>query len=864
LPPFSWLTVPPLVFASSDESVAKVVTNGSTRSVQSFGKRGAAIITATTPIGIADTLSALVSLPASSVAVVSGGDQTGTVGTQLAQPIVVQVSASDGVGVPGVQVIFAPATGASVGTATATTDANGRASTTFTLSTVAGAQALAISAGSLSPTQASATAKPGPASAATSTIFVNGTQINADNQSFVTASVLTKDQFGNQITTGGATVTLTTSLGHWGTGTATTTTATDKGDGSYSADLRSAQSGTATITGTVGGTAITTPSQTVTMVASVLDHFDVTLANGSPITGNIQAGVSTAVRIRALDASGNVVASYNSQTVLSATNTTLVGGGPTLIAPAATAGVINTSVAFGQISDGTIATLNAQGGGKSGSSSRFAVVAGPASQLTAPPGDTTIFLGADETPNPEQYPHIFITDGGGNPAGQHTVAFTVTAPCNFGEGIQSKQFTSDSEGAIVFTESTMTIPTVGADYPFSCLVVGTGVDFTAPSIRIALLVQQSGRTTWTGHTNNVWETADNWTPSLPSSSLGAFVAAAQPRATPAYPVLNSNPFIPSIFVENGASLNLNGHTLSVTQSIETDPAGIITNGTIAVPAGSNGGLMRGSLPAVNCQSGIYQLAAVTLIRGTLTANNCTIDVAGNGLATVQGGLTIAGGGGLVMNQDGSVATIDGSASFGGSNSQLTNGSIVVSGDFLQSGTATFQPSGGNEVDLVPISTTTQNQFVTFNDPSNSWFQTLGISLSAGGTVTINQAIQIQGHLVVSGTGTGATLSLPAGLFNHLNGPISVGTAGSMTVNIGGGTINTSALTFSAGTITVNGNGGLALGNGSLFIGNNVQLVVNVTGSVTAPGQGCTAGTGVSITGSNTQAVAALKSICRVQ
>jgi len=106
--------------------------------------------------------------------------------------------------------------------------------------------------------------------------------------------------------------------------------------------------------------------------------------------------------------------------------------------------------------------------------------------------------------------------------------------------------------------------------------------------------------------------------------------------------------------------------------------------------------------------------------------------------------------------------------------------------------------------------------------------------------------------------------LPAGLFNHLNGPISVGTAGSMTVNIGGGTINTSALTFSAGTITVNGNGGLALGNGSLFIGNNVQLVVNVTGSVTAPGQGCTAGTGVSITGSNTQAVAALKSICRVQ
>ncbi len=847
------LTLPPLVFTSSDESVAKVVGTGSTRSIQSFGKRGQARITATTPIGVSDTLSAVVSLPAASLAVVSGGGQTGTVGTQLAQPIVVQVSASDGVGVPDVSVIFAGPTGSSVGSATAVTDANGRASTTFTLSTVAGPQAVAVSAGSLPATSAPATAKPGPASPATSTIFVNGTQINADNQSFVIASVLTKDQFGNQISTGGAAVTLTTSLGHWGTGTATTTAATDNGDGTYSAQLRSAQSGTATITGAVGGTAIATPSATVTMVPSVLDHFDVTLADGTAIPFNEPAGVATAVRIRALDASGNVVTSYNSQTVLSITGSTLVGG-PTIVAPPAVAGVVMTSVKFGQPSQNV--RLIATGATKTGQSAAFSVVAGPAALITI--ADSTIVYGLNQTIT--QYPIIKVTDGAGNASAGQAVAFAITGRCTIADGAKTAQFTSDGQGLITFNASMLTVPGGGQDFPFSCQLNANGVNFNAPILNVALIVQQGGTTAWKGHTDNAWETIDNWTNLPPSSSTSAFIPAAQPRPAQTVPLLKSDPFIPSIFVEGGAALNLNGHTLNLTQNVDADTTGSIFNGTINFPPGSNGGSVRGILPAVTCQSGTHSLFGPTQVNGPLTISNCTVDVGGTFLSQTQGDFATASAGGLLMNSTSATVQIAGNATFGGTRSVLSAGQLAVLGNFHQSGTGTFAPTGSHAV-VMSVPQGGADQSITFDDVANSWFVGLNVVLAPAHTFTINSAVQVRGSLVV--TGNGGTLALPAGLAPQQNGRIDL--SGPMTVTLGG-TINTIGLNFNSGAFTLNGNGTLSLGNGSLTLGNNVQLIINVTGNVilSAPGQGCTAGTGVSITGSNQSAVNAFKQFCHVQ
>ena len=140
------ITVPPLLFTTTDATIATIAGAAPNRVVQSFGKRGSVVLTATTPTGISDTLSAVVTLPPASIVLVSGGAQIGTVGAALTSPAIVQVNAADGAGVAGVAVTFAAPIGGAVGTTTATTDANGRASTTMTLATTAGPQSFLATA----------------------------------------------------------------------------------------------------------------------------------------------------------------------------------------------------------------------------------------------------------------------------------------------------------------------------------------------------------------------------------------------------------------------------------------------------------------------------------------------------------------------------------------------------------------------------------------------------------------------------------------------------------------------------------------------------------------------------------------------
>ena len=96
-------------------------------------------------------------------------------------------------------------------------------------------------------------------SAATSTITVDEVSIVADGVASSTVTVQLKDAAGNNLTSGGADVTLSTDLG-------TLSSVTDNGDGTYTATLTATTAGTATITGTVDGAAISA-SATVTVTA---------------------------------------------------------------------------------------------------------------------------------------------------------------------------------------------------------------------------------------------------------------------------------------------------------------------------------------------------------------------------------------------------------------------------------------------------------------------------------------------------------------------------------------------------------------------------------------------------------------------
>ncbi|MCK4692702.1 MAG: DUF2341 domain-containing protein, partial [Anaerolineales bacterium] len=105
---------------------------------------------------------------------------------------------------------------------------------------------------------------PGPADETTSLITAAPTSIVADGISTSTITVQLKDANGNNLTSGGDTVTLATTLGSLGS-------VTDNGDSTYTATLTSATStGTATITGTVNSAAITDDA-TVDFVSAIPD-----------------------------------------------------------------------------------------------------------------------------------------------------------------------------------------------------------------------------------------------------------------------------------------------------------------------------------------------------------------------------------------------------------------------------------------------------------------------------------------------------------------------------------------------------------------------------------------------------------------
>ena len=151
----------PIVWTTLDGARA-VLNSSSGGAGHALFVRGDARIVAQLLTGPADTAIVSVSLVAKTIAMQSGDGQKGIVRAALAQPVVVKVTASDGIGVAGVNVAFAAATGGgSVGSAAVVTDAAGLASTTWTLGSSTGEQTLTASTAGLtgSPVTFKATAR---------------------------------------------------------------------------------------------------------------------------------------------------------------------------------------------------------------------------------------------------------------------------------------------------------------------------------------------------------------------------------------------------------------------------------------------------------------------------------------------------------------------------------------------------------------------------------------------------------------------------------------------------------------------------------------------------------------------------------
>lgn len=160
----------------------------------------------------------------------------------------------------------------------------------------------------------SVTVAPAP-SAATSTITATPASIPANGTSTSVLVFQAKDAGGNNLTVGGATVTMATTRG-------TLSAVTDNGNGTYSATLTSSTSaGTATVSGTLNATSVTSTAS-VTFTASSISASTSTLA-ASPAS-IIANGTSTStVTIQGKDANGNNLTSGGAAIVLSTTRGTI-------------------------------------------------------------------------------------------------------------------------------------------------------------------------------------------------------------------------------------------------------------------------------------------------------------------------------------------------------------------------------------------------------------------------------------------------------------------------------------------------------------------------------------------------------------
>lgn len=133
--------------------------------------------------------------------VVAGQDQTGTVGTALAESLIVRIVDQTGAAVAGVEVAWSASGGGSVTPSASTTDADGRVSAERVLGTEPGSYTTTVTApvAEGSPTVFLATASPGAPNGDHSAVAVATSIVASSGDDAATVTVTVRDQHGNPV-----------------------------------------------------------------------------------------------------------------------------------------------------------------------------------------------------------------------------------------------------------------------------------------------------------------------------------------------------------------------------------------------------------------------------------------------------------------------------------------------------------------------------------------------------------------------------------------------------------------------------------------------------------------------------------------
>ena len=427
----------PVFFTTSDAAIVDVTTAGA---ATAKNVRGTATITANLLTGQTANATVTVELPASSLVVGSGDNQTGAVSAQLPANVVARVVASDGVGVAGVTVTFAAANGGSVGSPSVVTDGQGYAATTWTLGAAAGAQTMTATAAGLtgSPLTFTATATAGAATQLTITTQPQSVVAGAAIGGPVT--VTARDAGGAVATSFNGNVTLSIASGPAG--------ATLDGTVTVAAVAGVAMFPNVSITR--AGTGYTLTAQSGVLTGATTNSFNISPAAAAqlaftvqPASASVGAPIAPPVEVTALDAFANTVTSFAGTVTISiGTNP----GGATL------GGTTSVNAVAGVATFSTL-SLNAAGSGYTLTAASGALTQASSAPFTigglTPVVWTNALGGAWSTPSnwnlnriPQPGDSVVITL-----AGNYTV--TITAPSGAAyvtlgalSGTQSLQITS--------------------------------------------------------------------------------------------------------------------------------------------------------------------------------------------------------------------------------------------------------------------------------------------------------------------------------------------------------------------------------------------------------------------------------------
>jgi len=363
--------------------------------------------------------------------------------------------------------------GTSSGTIGSVTDnGNGTYSATFTGTTAGTAKAISATIGgsAVTSTSPTITVTAGAVSMSQSIVTISASTVASGSTATITLQA--RDGAGNNLTTGGLTVTF--SLTGGGTSNGSIGSVTYNGDGTYCAAFTGTAAGTArTLSASIGGSAVTStmPTITVTVGAASLSQSIVTV---SP--SGVASGLTATITLQAKDGAGNYLTTGGLTVAFS-----LTGGGTS----SGTIGSVtdNANGTYGAIFTGTTAgtakTVLATIGGSAvtSTSPMITVTAGAVSmsQSIVTISALTVASGSAATIT------LQTKDAAGNnlTTGGLTVAFSLTGGGTSSGAIGTVVDNHDGTFSALFTASTS-----GTPKNINATIGGSPVTSTQPSIRV--------------------------------------------------------------------------------------------------------------------------------------------------------------------------------------------------------------------------------------------------------------------------------------------------------------------------------------------------------------------------------------------